>query len=457
MKIVIGGGLAGLVAASALRKKFQSEEIVLLERNDEMGGLLGGSFSPCRKYYFDLGTHIFQETGNASLDEELLSAIPREDLIHFPVGSGDIAGAVFAGRLQENSHFPDVRSGAVQNYVLEDLVAHIERSRIVQPLNRVAPLTEVAAQRFGHDFAESVICPTLSRAYHRQANELSGFALQLPGWTRVVLDDFAEWERRSSEEHYRALVAIPNQRELPVSLHHGRRSFYSRRNGSRALIDGLVKKLSSDGVKLCGGVTITSMDLERKKISLIEGQGSEIKLAADTIVIATGVVGAAQLLGMNLSQQGLDMPMPHWIVDVVLEEACDSDLCYLYGFDDSCDWYRVTNYRAITGDPDDRRITIEVLGQRELDSESGPLDLVSQLFGVGFLRSRRIEFSNVRRLGAGFPSPTVRNMRALTDLGLKIDESLPNNVLLGGVGSNGGLFFQNEVVPDLYDRVLAIH
>lgn len=454
--VVIGGGLAGLVAARALRAARPNAGITLVERNDSLGGLLGGVQYEAGGHYFDLGTHIFRETGDATLDEFLLGAVRREDLLHYPVGAGDLAGSVFAGRLQSNSHFPDVRDGAVEPRVVEALREHIAHGGPVRALDRMDSLEKAATSRFGGAFAEAVVGPALSKAFGRPAADLAGFALLLPGWTRVVLDDQEVWETAIADERYRALVAVPEQRELPQRLHHGRRSFYSRRHGSRDFIDGLAANLRGEGVDILCGTTILSLDPVRRSIAFIDPEGRERALTADLIIIATGVIGAAHLLGVDLRARGFDAPMPHWVVNVVLENPCLSDLCYLYGMDVDCDWYRVTNYRALTGDPNDRRVTIEVVAQPEVAPTTGPARLVRQLREVGLLTSEGIEFSDARRLSTGFPSPSVRNMQALASLSSEITAGLPPGVMLGGIGATAGLFFQNEVVADLYRRVTAL-
>ena len=139
---------------------------------------------------------------------------------------------------------------------------------------------------------------------------------------------------------------------------------------------------------------------------------------------------------------------------IVLDKPCRSDLCYLYGFDRGCDWYRLTNYRAITRDPNDRRLTIKVLGRLEIDQRLLPTHILKRLCHFGFLDSDAIQFSDVLKLSSGFPSPTTQNMDALAALGKYLEADLPEGILLGGIGLSNGLFFQNEVVKHLYDRAL---
>ncbi len=453
--IVIGGGLAGLMAAKKLRSTRPDAKITVIERNESVGGLLAGVDYNDQELYFDLGTHIFQETGDTEIDKILLNAVSTDDLIHFPVGEGDTAGAVFRGRLQTNTHYPDIRGGVVDANVVASLRGHIASAEhTLNPVERTASLLETASLRFGALFAEEIVGPTLARAYGHPADALAGFAMLLPGWTRVVVDDHADWEARVCDERYRSLVSVPNQRDLPAELRHARRSFYSRSRGSRAFVDGVANQLCDADVELLCGATILSLDSTRRSIEMIDGKGLSRSLSADLIILATGVIGAAQMLGVDLHRKGFDRPMPHWVVNVVLEQPCDSDLCYLYGLDSDCDWYRVTNYRAFSGNRVDRRLTFEVLGQHSVDS-TYPQRLVNQLHRIGIIASSGIEFAESRKLGSGFPAPTVRNMRALTALGAELSASLPPTIILGGIGARKGLFFQNEIISDLCNRIAA--
>jgi oxygen-dependent protoporphyrinogen oxidase len=329
---------------------------------------------------------------------------------------------------------------------------HIRGLRHVSELDRSATLLETAAAKFGWTFAEKVLAPALEHVYCTPADKLSGFAMQLPGLTRVVVDNNEDWLRGAiSNRLYRAVAAIPDQRCLPAAMRHTRRSFYSRSLGSRAFVDGIIRRLSTAGVRLVTDVKVEHLDLQG---SLIEYQaaGQVHALRYDSLVVATGAIGAANLLKLDLSNFRFDPPMPYWLIHLRLAESCPSDLCYLYGLDSACEWYRVTNYRAFSGDDTDRRLTVEILGREGIDNEAWPRKVAEHLAALGFLRSPAYDFSAVMPLPAGFPSPTQNNIASLMNLGAKATEVLPLNAILCGIGANGGMFFQNEVALDAYLR-----
>jgi oxygen-dependent protoporphyrinogen oxidase len=386
----------------------------------------------------------------------MLNAVSPQDLIHFSPGGGDLAGAIFNSRLQENTHFPDLRDYSIGKDVVTSLRQHISKDSPLPSIDRMGALRSVATERFGSTFVERILAPTLSRFYGLPFGDLAGFAMLLPGWTRVVLDDHTNWESNLDNERYRAIVAVPDQRNLPKELHHGRRSFYSRSFGSRDFIEGIKKDLEARDVQFLCNASILDVNLDQRSLTLFDEKKEKIVIVADFMIIATGVLGAATLLQNDLKTLELDQPLPHTLINVVLESPCPSDLCFLYGLDDDCEWYRVTNYKAITGRSDDRRLTIEVLGPLKTDNRQSPLDIVRQLNRFGFLDSDSVLFSDVVMLANGFPAPTVSNLNKLTALGSRLTANLPPRVLMGGIGFGGGLFFQNEVVSHLYAKVLDL-
>ena len=451
--LIIGGGISGLVSAHALLKGNPLAQITIVEKDQNLGGLLSGIEYEDENLYFDTGTHIFQETGNQEVDQLLLNSVPSSDLIRFPIGQGDICGTVFNRILQRNSHFPDLRH-CNESKISKSILKHLENLPEIPEFSRENSLFEVATARFGEEFTQQVVAPIFEHTFGLGINSLSAFALLLTGWTRVIIDNEREWMCNSNDRLYRSLIAIPEQRNLPLKLHHGRHSFYSNSKGSKAFIQGLATSLEKRGVIILNNCTVTSFELGDLTLTLRDSNNKEVSLKPDKVIFSNGVIGAAKILGINLTQYHFEKPMRHRVIDVLLKESCDSDLCYLLGLDQSCDWYRVTNYAAITGDSMDRRLSIEVLGDKK--SESGKLiqNCLDQLNEISFLSSSDVEFKNVRDLASGFPKPSVQNLTSMSELWLYFKNLLSKNIMIGGIGAQGNLFFQNEVIEDIYKTTL---
>jgi protoporphyrinogen oxidase len=451
--IVIGGGIAGLMAAHRLRSDHPDAAITLIEREKQLGGLLAGvEYGNGR--YFDLGTHVFQETGNTEIDNFLLSIVPAEELIHFDVGQGDLAGSVFSGLLQSNTHFTDLRHLVGDTgELLSSLRSHMAEINEFPSIDRCAALMDVARLRFGKSYSSKVLGPTLEHVFGRPAETLSGFALLLLGLTRVVVDDLPAWLNQAGDEKYRTVFGVPDQRMLPKEYRNSKRSFYSRKRGSSSFVEGITRFLKDSEVCFKVGASVVDLDLETASLNLKNSMGqSETIKNADGIVIATGVIGMAKLLGLDMVPFGFDRPMPHDLIHVELGEPVDSDLCYFYGLDAECEFFRITNYRALTDLDNDSRLTIEFLGHSQPDPAILLSSVVSRLKALDFLSNEEFSFSKLQRLPAGFPVPTVRNMKALESLSKYLENLLNPKTRVAGIGARPGLFFQNEIIKDVHER-----
>jgi oxygen-dependent protoporphyrinogen oxidase len=438
-----------LVAAGRLRAALPQAKICVLERAHELGGLLAGQHYPEHGLCFDKGTHIFQEQGVPELDQFFMDAVDPAELLTYPQEVGDASGIVFNGRLQSHTHFPDLRSEPALEGLAAAVRQHAETVDPVCAIDRTAPLVIEAVRRFGKDYAHQVLLPRMALTYGRPAEELAAFSMVLPGLTRVVIDDLDDWLRNIQEAGYRAIVGIPDQHRLPAELRHGRRSYYVRHHGSRGIVDAVAKRLQAQGVALHTGASITALNLLASTLDWTDAQGTPHHMTYSGVVLSTGAIGAATLLKLPLVGRGFDAPMSHHLLHFQLAHPNRSRLCYFYALDPECGWYRTTNYRAFSGDPHDRRITVEVLS-RPLPDAAGAQAILADLHRVGFLASPNGKLIDALTLPSGFPTPTTRSLQALSTLGDDVRAVLPHNIMLGGIGARPGLFFQNEVVLDMH-------
>jgi protoporphyrinogen oxidase len=79
--IVVGGGISGILSALLLAKTHSN--VVLIERETKIGGLLSSVTSPAGDS-FDYGTHYLIDTGIEEIDSLLFPAEWRANWIHLP-------------------------------------------------------------------------------------------------------------------------------------------------------------------------------------------------------------------------------------------------------------------------------------------------------------------------------------------------------------------------------------
>lgn len=451
--LIVGAGLAGLMIAKRLLEKVPGEQIMLIEKNSQPGGLLAGITYPENGLYFDQGTHLFRESSSPEVDQFMMSVIPEADLLLYPPSAGGLAGSVFNGQLQSNSHFPDLRGHPACRQIMSAIMAHVQSETPIVPILHRQSMLEIGYGRFGQCYTDSVLAPVLANMYQRPAEQLAGFAALLPGLTRLVGLDSDEWQQHCDNPRFRELIAVPDQREMPMGYSNPQRRYYARGGGTKTFIKGIVGYLERAGVTLQCEASISYHDLGSGKVVWTDATGVTQEQSVDVLFFATGVVGAAHVLGIDLQSFGFERPLPHRLVHVQLAHRTDSDLCYFYGLDPGLDFYRVTNYGAFSGNPLDRRLTIEVLGDRGMDDALLVETLLLQLHLVGFLRANTVDFFRVENLGMGFPLPTLKNLDAMHRLGVHLREVLPDSVQLFGIGAGDGLFFQNEITTDVHQRM----
>jgi cation diffusion facilitator CzcD-associated flavoprotein CzcO len=105
--VFVGGGLSSLIMAKVLiRKGIPARDITIVENSSE----LGGQYSSIRtdSSVFDLGMHIYYETGIEEIDSCFIDIQP-ENWIYLADNKKDIAGIFWNGNLQINSPYPDLR------------------------------------------------------------------------------------------------------------------------------------------------------------------------------------------------------------------------------------------------------------------------------------------------------------------------------------------------------------
>ena len=110
----------------------------------------------------------------------LLGAVPKSNLLYYPLGQGDTAGLVFGSCLQAHSHFPDLRKGAISHQLELSLREHINKRSILPAVQPLEPLLSVSTQRFGSNFCDSLIAPSLHALSVAHLNHLPALHYYYP-------------------------------------------------------------------------------------------------------------------------------------------------------------------------------------------------------------------------------------------------------------------------------------
>lgn len=437
---IIGGGINGMLSALYVKKYYKDYTIFIHDSQSKIGGKLTGFEYEQDYLYFDKGTHIFQESGHVFLDETLKKSIASDKLIYFQKGKGDLVGSIYNDCLNTHSHYLDLRNNAK---ILNSVKTHLSSlTKTIKPINIYSSVTEQLKIRFGNDFAVQFAF-LFSDMFKKPAEELSAICLLFTGFTRVVLDDLPKWRTENTNEIYRSLVGVPNQFNLPVNYTHDRRSFYAKGKGTQEFINGLEKKIINKGIKIIRNSKISKICKIQKHIEFQEGESIK-KLEYDKILISSGVLSAIKLMQPTLKID-LTPPMKSAYINLELKHPTKNDLFYFYNFSSTLNFYRVTNYRAFSGEKNDKRITIECF----LPNDN--LDVYCQkilyyLKNMNFIDSVEYNHCYYEEQFFGFPVLTIDNIKKMQVLSKHLDTLLDNSIQVSGAGTENYNFFTNEIL-----------
>lgn len=455
--VVVGGGIAGLLAA-LLQVERTGRRVIVIEREDQVGGLLR-----CFNYgefgVFDYGMHNMYETGITPLDELLFSLLPKDDWQLLERGARDLAGAIFNGSVQHNSPFPDLRSLPRKQW--ESCLLAFFRLLESQACECHENAWDFISTRFGEPIAE-IIDMVLLKQFGKPARELAPFATRLTTLSRVVMFSEGPFANLMESSTLRDRFAWPEQRTLPAHWESGRRAYYPRKYGIYRVIRALLARLQGAGVQVLTGAKVQSLDVDEGRIKglTVDHGMSRRHIAPHKIIWTSGLQPIAQLLGLNLSGYRFDPPRKIVVVNLLLRQWPQmGDLYYLYCYELGCQTFRVTNFGAYCegayragGWP----VSVELLLDGPVpDNKSIRRLALDELKRFKVIASEEdIIFSAVEPLAVGFPMPTVNNFKALADIRVGISAAKVSNLTLLGVLSDENIFFQRDVLAQTWNKLM---
>jgi protoporphyrinogen oxidase len=459
--VVVGGGIAGLLAALLIAERDPHGRVCLVERENEVGGLLR-SFDYGEHGRFDYGMHSMHESGVGGLDELLFGLLPASDWQLLQGNRRDVAGLFFNGRLQHNSLYMDLRHLPRASYeqCIAGFFANLGRDGAAAGHAR-----DHAEARFGAPIAELAVAPAVAKIFKRDPAVMDVMALMLTSLDRIILFDEPVMLDLMKSDTLRARLAYPEQRRLPVARASGHKGYYPRDYGMHRVVDAFHRRLTAAGARILTGAQIQQIDRDRdgiKSIGILHNGAREQITGIQHLYWTAGLPALAPLLGIPLDGGAFDRPLRTIAVNLLLDrDTRMDDLYYFYCYDSGFDTFRVTNFAAYCDNA--RRaggvpICVELLvdpasGRDARDYEKQAL---AELEKFGALApGTKVLFQKAEPLAYGFPMPTERNIRGLLDIRRQVETLALSNLVMLGILAEPKLFFQKDVAAHAYSAVTA--
>ncbi len=449
--VVLGGGIAGLIAGLLAQEQNPRGSVLLIEGARHLGGAMAG----CRAMgdEFDLGTHIPQETGVSRIDRLFHRAVRVDGLQILPSQVGDRAGTTMHGEVFTDTSYPDLLR--CDPFLAENIVAHVLESIQTNPSAperaiRSATVKSVATEWYGHKATALWILPMLQHRFGDTA-ALSGFALELCNFTRLRAATETTWLRYSDSAWFRQRIAFPQQQQLPVRYKHQRFSMYPNRGSSATFIRGFEKLSREKQIQITLNTRVKRVDTDKKSIEISSGQRSTY-VRFRRLISTLGPTSTLPLL------QGLQPPpierVNSRIVHHLLDKPLKSDLCYMYVLSHDSAVFRITNYGAFSNRKDDVRLTSELIAPTIQSDAEAIRDAELTLHRCGLLKGQSVVQSSVVHAGGGFVNPTVETFNKFAVAARELHTFEDENFIVSGTGALGEACFQNEILLHLNSRII---
>lgn len=463
--VINGTGISGLVSALILVEKGRGRDVVLVDKSSEPGGLLR-RFRYAEFGDFDYGMHNFLETGIPELDRLVFELLPESEWQLLTGERRDLAGVYANGVLQKNTPYLDLRNlqPQVHGACLVDFCANLDQSGAADD-RLPANAAEYLCQRFGKVVAQHTYIPALQKIHRMPADRLDTMATIFTPMDRVALCNENLIGTLTESAVLRRLLAWSDQRTLPLERSSGRRAYYPRQYGVYRVVDAIVQRLERAGAQILTNSSVTALQRHNQTgaiagLSINTPNGSR-QIEDPELLVWTGNIPAlARLLGVTSSGVKPDKPLKTIIVNLLLDREPDvGDLYYFFCYEPGYWTFRFTNYINYCsgamrngGFP----VCLELLIDEESLAQIPDIVAVAQeeLNRFGILRpGTRILFARAEVLESGFPMPSITNISALKEMRDTIRTLGLQNLYLTGILAEDKLFFQTDVLIDVYRKL----
>ncbi len=460
--IIAGSGVSGLLSALLISEQQPDKTITIIEKNDEIGGLLR-CFDYGEYGRFDYGAHNILQTGIREVDDLLYGLLPEDEWQKLEGSKRDLAGIYFNHTLQTHTPYIDIRNlGEHYKSALAGFFANLpEAVSINSSDERNSDVYSYAVQRFGKEIAESAIVPSLRKIYKKEGRELDYMATLFTPMDRIALYDEPLIADLTLSPALRKRIAYCDQRNLPLDRSTGRSAYYPRKYGMYRIVDAIKKVLEQRKVTFLTGHEISAVSYNKENIESITVKNATNDFQIDSIaklIWTSNIPLLGRMLRIDYNGLSFDKPLKTVIVNILVDQQpLMGDLYYFYCYTEGFHTFRVTNFSNYCEGAYRNGaypIAMELLVDESMLKEDLASIASEELRQFKVLPENcRILFAKAEPLDSGFPMPSVNNIRSLNHIRDSIAALHLSNLCVLGILAEKNLFFQTDVLVDTWQKL----
>lgn len=436
---VIGGGIAGIFAASYLDA--QGYKVTLIEKAPELGGLLRSQQLFHDDMFFDFGTHFPQETGSTEVDKILFSGFEAQAFQVSKVGS-------YKNSLFESNGFISDRDLSEEQRQLA-LQALMEAR--AESGDLASTLQEQLIQNFGQPYYKFLFEDSVEKFLHCHPEELVPNTHLLFGLSRLVAGTAEETRELKASARLDQVLAFHSFNEGVSS----RKTFYPCLGGAGAWIAFLEDKMMKSGVSIKKECTILSLKTQQGKVVSISTDKGDIE--TDELIWTVPIFPLLHLLGINVDKSEPPQLLTTLIFHFVIDSEYLTDIFYLQCYNKDMLTFRVTLYNNFALRADGRfMLTVEVLLAEPVDSpEKLEEKIFEELKTMGIISQHSVMLNSAcLQLRNTFPVLTPKLVKSNNEQFELVQSSCSNAKVFGKGG--GKKWFMNEIIMDVYQQLRGV-
>ena len=447
--VIVGAGLAGLFAARVL-KSFGANKISVIEKSDNIGGLLGNiSVSPIADgltYDFDFGTHFVLSTKNSKINKLIKADLDETKFLKFK--NSLLEGQYLNGKLYQYSSSPNLfhLPKNIQVRIKKELDDLLMKKPLI---NKYLNLNDLYTQKYGETAKKYIFLPIFKKFTNLDLKELSSIMDGSLFPNRIIIENRMGSKIKKKDPFWDSRIAYADCSDGSSEIV----KYYPKDGGIGLWVKSIFNNLKDEGVNFHLKTSIVDLEIDNKNIKKI-CTSKEEKIYCDKVLWTLPPSFISSIANIKFPFEKPNFQLVT-IVNFIFDLKPIKYPYYLNIYDSSFSSFRVTIYDNFSKNDNFKkksRVTVEILHGKDFENKT---QLKNQIFNelklLKIISPRtKVLWSDVLDKNIAFPvfSPnSVQNNEKQIRI---IEESIENINL---IGRRSNIHGQIAIMENIYNTI----